>query len=312
MKKRNFKISFFIFLLSIILVNIIKFDVFAQTTTPKGFEYAIKPQFDMVHSFSEGLAVVRDHGKYGFIDKTGKILIKPEYDKAYDFSDGIAKVYVDGKYRFIDKTGKTISKPQLDLTFNLNDAKEKFSIKDKASDHNINVIGNSNGTLGIVKVTGKSQYMLKSGELVIKNDFDNTYTSSNGLSIVYDGGIDYFKEGFAKLCINGKWGFIDKSGKILCKPQFDWVNSFSDGLAMVKAYNKYGFINNTGKIICEPQFDWVDTFSEGMAMFRVDSKYGFIDKTGKIVIKSQFDAAGSFSEGLASVYVDGKWGFIKY
>ena len=36
-------------------------------------------------SLSEGLAVVRIDGKYGYIDKTGKIIIKPQFDFAHDF-----------------------------------------------------------------------------------------------------------------------------------------------------------------------------------------------------------------------------------
>lgn len=33
---------------------------------------------------------------------------------------------------------------------------------------------------------------------------------------------------------NGKWGFIDRTGKIRIEPQFDAVDGFSDGLARVE------------------------------------------------------------------------------
>ena len=45
----------------------------------------------------------------------------------------------------------------------------------------------------------------------------------------------------------GKWGFIDKHGKIIITPQFDAVGKFSQGLAPVRVGNaetgKWGFIS---------------------------------------------------------------------
>ncbi|MGL4375735.1 MAG: WG repeat-containing protein, partial [Microcoleaceae cyanobacterium] len=39
---------------------------------------------------------------------------------------------------------------------------------------------------------------------------------------------------------NGKWGFIDKNGKVIVKPKYDEVRNFSEGLAAVKIGNKLG------------------------------------------------------------------------
>ncbi|EPU0168906.1 WG repeat-containing protein, partial [Campylobacter coli] len=38
------------------------------------------PKFDDTRSFWEGLAGVKLNGKYGFIDKSGKIVIEPIFD----------------------------------------------------------------------------------------------------------------------------------------------------------------------------------------------------------------------------------------
>jgi hypothetical protein len=42
-------------------------------------------QFDDCRSFSEGLAVVKIEDKWGYIDKTGKIVINPQFDDAGGF-----------------------------------------------------------------------------------------------------------------------------------------------------------------------------------------------------------------------------------
>ena len=36
-----------------------------------------------------------------------------------------------------------------------------------------------------------------------------------------------------KVLVNGKVGFIDRTGKMVIKPQFDFVRDFSEGLAEV-------------------------------------------------------------------------------
>ena len=55
--------------------------------------------------FSEGLADVRLNGKWGFIDKSGKVVIPFKYDDALPFSEGFAVVELDGKDGYIDKNG---------------------------------------------------------------------------------------------------------------------------------------------------------------------------------------------------------------
>jgi len=49
--------------------------------------------------------------KYGYIDKTGKIVIEPKFDNAWSFSEGLARVKIDDKDGYIDKTGKYVWEP---------------------------------------------------------------------------------------------------------------------------------------------------------------------------------------------------------
>ena len=51
---------------------------------------------------------------------------------------------------------------------------------------------------------------------------------------------------------NGKWGFIDKTGKIVINQKFDKVSGFSEGLCGVKIGNKWGYIDKTGKYVWNP------------------------------------------------------------
>ena len=55
----------------------------------------------------DGLIRVQDDNfKFGFIDKTGKVVIPCKWEEAKDFSEGLAPVqYDNGKWGFIDKYG---------------------------------------------------------------------------------------------------------------------------------------------------------------------------------------------------------------
>ena len=63
-----------------------------------------------VREYNEGLAGVKDaDGKWGFIDKTGKLVIPCLWKKALFFSEGLVGVQDDNeKWGFIDKTGKVV------------------------------------------------------------------------------------------------------------------------------------------------------------------------------------------------------------
>jgi hypothetical protein len=94
---------------------------------------AIPAQFDAVKAFAEGLAAVAvgtqfrtpnpkggmDVGtslKYGYIDRSGKMVIEAKFDNACAFCAGIARVEIgddwnNRKIGYIDKTGKYVWEP---------------------------------------------------------------------------------------------------------------------------------------------------------------------------------------------------------
>jgi WG containing repeat len=74
-----------------------------------------------------------------------------------------------------------------------------------------------------------------------------------------------------KVKINGKYGYIDRTGKLVVNPQFDYASSFYEGLAQVQVGQKWGYIDHTGKLVIKPQFDYGDRFLTGFAKVEVAS-----------------------------------------
>lgn len=268
----------------------------------------IKPQFDVAFPFSEGLALVESNEKYGYINEKGVFVIKPQFLDAYDFCNGLARVsknVVTNEYlgETQELYGYINNKGQQVIDY-------KFS---KCGDF-------SNDLAWITKgvtfkfydlIDKKGNYILKSDVAFKQDSNGKTQMILNSASEIY--GANAFSEGLSCVNYKGKYGFIDKSCKLVISASYDKAYSFSEGLAAVSKNGKWGFINKTNKMIISAKYDNVGSFSENLAMVNVSGKYGYIDKKGSIIIKPQYSEAGYFSEGLAlvknsksSYYIDKK------
>jgi hypothetical protein len=80
------------------------------TKAPADYYEAVPLKYSAAESFSEGLAVVRLDGAYGYIDTSGKEAIPFKYSSASSFREGLASVSLkEPGFGFIDKTGKEIT-----------------------------------------------------------------------------------------------------------------------------------------------------------------------------------------------------------
>lgn len=112
---------------------------------------------------------------------------------------------------------------------------------------------------------------------------------------------------------SGMYGYINKKGEVVIKPQFVYAKHFREGLALVAddTHGPYGYIDTTGKVVIEKRFADAEPFSGGMAPVKVGEYWGFINRRGDIVIQPKYREVMPFSEGLAAVQNDNeRWGFI--
>jgi hypothetical protein len=93
--------------------------------------------------------------------------------------------------------------------------------------------------------------------------------------------------------------------------EYDFVNDFANGASLVKKNGKYGFVNKEGKILVPTIYDEASTMNEGFAPVRQGDAWGYVDSLGKLVIEPKFADALCFRSGLAPVKKVNKWGFIK-
>jgi hypothetical protein len=107
--------------------------------------------------------------------------------------------------------------------------------------------------------------------------------------------------GLYPINVNGKYGFMDRSGKTVITPQFDGAGGFSEGLAQVLVGSKSGYIDTKGIVVITPQFDFAMPFRYGRARVQLANRYGYIDKQGKYIGSPTFLWASEFSGEFAAV-----------
>ncbi len=271
------------------------------------------------------LFLIRQNGKYGYINAVGKVVIEPRFQRGEvqdgrHFQASLQAVWVNGKAGYIDASGKMVIAPQFDLarpfSEGLAPAREgekpwKWGYIDKAGHWQIppqfdDAYGFSESIAQVVVSGHQVGYIDKSGAFRIPAQL-RAYAPQHSS----------FAEGFACVETNGKWGFIDTQGKVVIEARLGVASMFHDGLAVAdigeKEARRSGFIDKSGAFAIEPQFLIAWQFSEGLA--RVRGKAGvmqFIDKTGHVVFdvpRGQW--AGEFSEGLVNIQLhDDKWGYV--
>jgi hypothetical protein len=247
----------------------------------------IEPRWDSAGHFNHGIASVRSGLKYGIIDKTGRVIIEPKWNYILQYPGELACVKSGDKYGIIDKTGKLIVPPIYDeliyggesdyfyggILAALKDGKWGFLDRTGkvAIDFKYDMIGYGiicfPEGLQAVCVGNKWGFIDRKGKWIIEPKYDMANEFSDGLAAVEMGRIEkrkinfeYFGEiindGFSPRTslfererIPGKFGFIDKTGKMIIPPQYDSVGYFYDGKCSVTYQDRSWIIDKTGKPI---------------------------------------------------------------
>jgi len=228
------------------------------------------PQISMVDDWGRHFIYPVSGGKWGFVDKHGKLAIAPKYETASDFSEGLAFVSLGNECGYIDRSGEMVVRTASECIGSpFAEGLAEFSEKSK---------------YGFMDVTGKH---------VIPARFYSAGMFSCGRAQV-------------RMSKDGKAGYIDKSGTIVIQPNFDRASRFSEGLAAIHVGTKVGFIDASGKMVISPRFEMAFDFCEGLAPVRIAEHWGYVDKTGRVVIPARFVGAGQFRGGVARVAAAGR------
>lgn len=83
---------------------------------------------------------------------------------------------------------------------------------------------------------------------------------------------------------NGRWGFIDSKGNIVCPCQWEAVGDFNEGLSWVADDDyKCGLINTKGQIVVKPQLHTIYCKEGLLHIAKDETHWGLAYKDGNII-----------------------------
>ncbi len=178
--------------------------------------------------FADDLIPACSDGKYKYYNDLAEAQFG-DYEMASAFQNGVAAVKKDGKWYLIDKKGKVKSDAFDEIVL---DYLGRYMIDDV-------IVAKSDGKYGLYDENMKLKTSLDCSDI-------DCYTSDKKIAI----------------CKDGKWGFVNSSGKVIIEPTYENAKSFSNGLAAVMKDGKWGFINSDGTLVIECEYAEVGYMNE--------------------------------------------------
>lgn len=269
----------------------------------------IPPTYDEAYSFQDGLACVTKDKLSGYIDKTGKVVIPLQYQEAHPFSHGVAPVKKDNRWQLIDHAGRTLA--LLDVKYSLvYSFAEGFAPAAVGTDQY-----GSGGKWGYIDETGKEVLPMK---YLAADDFHDgiarvmtredpahwDYIDKTGRALITNYGIGFgFSEGLAMVQVNDKWGFIDRTGKLVIPTRYDSAADFNAGAALVSTENDIFFIDPTGRridgraqVFADPAKDGTEDFMRGKAAADAGNFSAALAAYQQAASKGKVDAMAALGE----------------
>ena len=193
-------------------------------------------------SVDEVLKPAISDGRWGYVNDAGLFVIKPKYFAAQPFKEGLALVFTQkpwqpfgseyGEFRlaqitYIDRSGHEI--------------RSSLSVRRAADFSGGLAVVVPDSVLRIRGGCAKGGYLNTKGEWAIKPQFDDLRDFSEGLAAVNLG---------AKCGMGGKWGYIDKEGRVAIPMKFLFAGKFHNGHACVaEKRGEDEVIDRSGNII---------------------------------------------------------------
>lgn len=253
--------------------------------------------------FNDGLLAVKQEGKWGLIEKSGKQVTPFKYDWIFPYHEGIALVSKDNLFGFIDRNGKEITSTIYQ------------------------------GRQGGSKLDDKIAYWSSEGMVPVERDYKCGFINRDGKEVIpcQFSRIGGFHDGLARVekifgdPINDprhsstKWFFIDRQGREAISFGYERAGDFSEGLAAVQLHGLKGYINAKGQEVISAKYTHAGEFSGGVAVVSNNrdsyggeaGPYFLIDSTGQPRTTEKYASILDFHEGLAA-FRDGSglWGFL--
>ena len=117
-------------------------------------------------------------------------------------------------------------------------------------------------------------------------------------------------EGLFPALKNGKYGYLDATGKWVIAPSFLEVGTFSEKFSTYRNNVTWGTINTEGKMVAEAKWDKINNFIGGVAIAESANKQYLILPNGELAYPEGLDKMVRLKEGYFLVTSNSKSGLL--
>ena len=196
----------------------------------------------------ENGVIYKKSNKYGVMKTTGEVTIEASYEELKETKSGIFIAKKDGKYGVIDLENN----PKVEFKYQTMSYNEKADLYIAEDENFNNDLLDSSYTVKqtgiLVDLNDEKEYieMSQNGEY----KYYNFKFEEKNVTDIFDSNTLFLSKK------NGKYGFIDKEGKVVVDYIYDdATEQNSYGYAGIKKDGKWGAIDNKGNVIQEPTYE---------------------------------------------------------
>ena len=200
---------------------------------------------DDVVSMDNGDVVAKQNGKYGILNIQTDLKIPFEFDELTYLFDNKYVAKKDDKYGIINTNNEVVVDYKYDeIIYNNGTEYVKGKLANNSYDYMTKDLsvkftaGEESKVNGFISIRNGSDVKYYNNKLEEKSNKD-VYTS-NTLFIIKE---------------NGKYGFVDKDGKVVVEAKYDDAREQNDyGFVAVKKDGKWGSLDQFGNVVIEPTY----------------------------------------------------------
>ncbi len=267
----------------------------------------LAPDFDFLAPLQDNLLLSQDGGREGLVDRSGKILLPCRYDRIVVDDPDLYILQKNGMLGFFHPATGRVTEPRYQAVEPVTDG--------------LAAVRDSEGRWGYVDATG---------HLVIPPVFDWAGPFRDGRAAVSLGGEVVFIDpqgsrlpadlptagepplpgGLRRVEVNGRFGFVDTTGRFVLRPAFRAMRTFASGSLLLLEGDLWSMYGPDGRELHPATWTAVGLVREDRCWVSDGRATGFVDGTGRLVVPLRYDQARDFVEGRAAVRRGAKWGFL--